>query len=82
MKKAKYKKGQQVVYNGLIGVIVGITKNMDGAIMYDLEAQLDCKLSCTALESLCEWVPCPRGSCEAKVAGTETTIPFHRHRTI
>lgn len=54
MKKAKYKKGQQVVYNGLIGVIVGITKNMDGAIMYDLEAQLDCKLSCTALESLCE----------------------------
>lgn len=23
-----------------------------------------------------KWVPCPRGSCEAKVTGTETTITY------
>ena len=52
--KHKFKKGDKVIYKGLIGIIEKLTTSYAGTIMYSLVAEEDEEMTCTADEKECE----------------------------
>lgn len=54
MSNHKYKIGQKVVYDGLIGEIESTDVTVFGTLVYGLVSVEDPELTCTADESLCE----------------------------
>lgn len=52
--KAKFKVGQRVVYEGLVGIVESIIKYTDNSIGYSLYAEEDNEMTCTAHEDKCE----------------------------
>jgi len=54
--KYKFKKGDRVLYQGLIGIVIGRWKSTDKKNSYDLISEENEELTCSARESECELV--------------------------